>query len=370
MYERIKKAKRIVIKIGTSILTTKNGNFSKAHLNRLCSDVTQLIKNGKEVVLVSSGAIGLGMEIAGFKKRPKKTSQLQACAAAGQGKLMHAYESAFSKRGLHTGQVLLTREGLADRKRFLNASHTLKELLRCGLIPIINENDTISTEELTFGDNDRLSVHVSHLVHADLLILLSDIDGFFLNDGTRVRQVNDPKAITGELSQHVRDSFKEKNVGGMKAKLTSALTAMQLGIPLLMMNGHRKELMIQALNGEDIGTFFCRDTKKRSAREMWVSFSAPRKGVLVIDDGAVKALSAGKVSLLASGVVRSRGEFDKGQVVEIEDLNGRVLGRGVMRFGHKDLKKIYGKKSAEINKILAGRNQNEVIHRNDLVIWD
>lgn len=370
MYERLRNARRIVIKVGTSILTTKSGDFSKAFLNRLCADVLELIKSGKEVVIVSSGAIGLGMEVAGFKKRPKKISQLQACAAAGQGKLMHAYESFFTRHGLHTGQVLLTREGLDDRKRFLNASQTLNELLRCKLIPIVNENDTVSTEEITFGDNDRLSVHISHLVHADLLILLSDVDGFFLNDGTRVRQVNEAGVVKRDLMQHVRDSYKEKNVGGMKAKLNAALTAMQLGIPLLLLNGHTKGLLGKVMNGEDTGTLFCQEKNKISSRQMWISFSAPKKGVVFVDEGAARALSAGKVSLLASGVIRSQGSFKKGQVVEIQESGGRVLGRGVSRYDSRDMKKIYGRKSAEIKEILGKNGLHEVIHRNDLVIWE
>ncbi len=173
MREELKKAKRVVVKMGTSGLTTPNGNFSKAALERFSQEILSLWTQKKEVVIVSSGAIGLGMEVIGFKSRPKNLSSLQACAATGQGKLMQAYENFFSKRGVHTAQILLTREGIAKRERFLLASQTLLELIKHGLIPIVNENDTVSTEEITFGDNDRLSVHIAHLVHADLLIILS-----------------------------------------------------------------------------------------------------------------------------------------------------------------------------------------------------
>lgn len=370
MREELKKAKRIVIKMGTSGLTTAKGNFSRAGLESFSQEVLKLCKQGKEVVVVSSGSIGLGMEVLGFKARPKRIAILQACAAAGQGKLMHAYESFFSKRGKHTAQVLLTREGLAKRERFLSASQTLLELLRSGLVPIVNENDTVSTEEITFGDNDRLSVHVAHLVHADLLIVLSDVDGFFLKDKTRVRQVHSKDEIKKELVKHIKDRFKDKNVGGMTAKLVAAESAMDLGIPMLMVNGREKNILQEALSGEDVGTFFCSTTKKKSARQMWISFSAPKKGTLVVDDGAKSALSLKRVSLLPSGVIQLKGKFVEGEVVEVVDRDSVVLARGIVKYSSLEIKKIMGRKSAEIKDILGYQKHQEIIHRNDLVHWN
>jgi glutamate 5-kinase len=370
MREELKKAKRVVVKMGTSGLTTPNGNFSKAALERFSQEILSLWTQKKEVVIVSSGAIGLGMEVIGFKSRPKNLSSLQACAATGQGKLMQAYENFFSKRGVHTAQILLTREGIAKRERFLLASQTLLELIKHGLIPIVNENDTVSTEEITFGDNDRLSVHIAHLVHADLLIILSDVDGFFLKDGTRVHQVYSKEEIKNELVKHVKDRYKEKNVGGMTAKLVAAEAAMDLGIPMMMVNGRKKNILEDVLSGKDVGTFFCSSKKKRSAREMWISFSAPKKGTLVVDEGAKNALSKKQVSLLPSGILQFKGQFLKGDVVEVVDLKGSLLARGIVRYSSQNIKKIMGRKTAEIKNLLGDEYHEEVIHRNDLVHWD
>ncbi len=370
MSERLKRAKRIVIKAGTSILTGKDGRFVAAYLARLGEQVLDLRKQKREVVLVSSGAIGLGMEVTAFKKRPKKMAQLQACAAIGQGKLMAAYEKFFAKRGVHTAQILLTRDGLEDRERFLRASRTMNELLRMKVLPIVNENDTVSTEEIAFGDNDRLSVHVSHLVGADLLILLSDVDGFYLNDGSRIRLVSSIREIREELVKHVKDKRKEKTVGGMSAKLKAATTAMNLGIPMLIVNGHKKGLIGNAMRGADVGTLFLPSREKPSARRMWISFSAPRKGSVVVDHGAFDALKAQRVSLLPRGMVSVKGDFEKGHVVELETQDGRVFGRGVVRYSSRDLSRLVGKKTGEIQQILGYKNQDEVIHRNDLVIWE
>lgn len=370
MHDRLKNCRRVVIKAGTSILTGKDGRFSSSHLARLGEQILSLRAQKKEVVLVSSGAIGLGMEIAGCKKRPKKMAQLQACAAIGQGKLMHAYEQFFSKRGVHTAQILLTRDGLEDRERFLRASGAVAEILKMKILPIVNENDTVSTEEIAFGDNDRLSVHVSHLVAADLLILLSDVDGFYLNDGSRVRTVSSIREIREELVKHVKDSRKEKTVGGMSAKLKAATTAMNLGIPMLIVNGHEAGVIQKVLEGEDIGTLFVPSKGKPSARHMWISFSAPRRGTVTVDDGAFQKLLSLRVSLLPRGVLSCRGDFEKGQVVELETRDGRVFGRGVIRFSSREISLLAGRKTEEIDALLGYQAQGEIIHRNDLVIWE
>lgn len=215
-----------------------------------------MIQRKKEVVLVSSGAIAFGMEVAGTERRPKEMPRLQACAAIGQGKLMHAYEEFFSRRGLHTAQVLLTRDALESRKRFLAARQTMEELFRMHVLPIVNENDTVATEEIAFGDNDILSVHVAHLVHADLLIILSDVDGFYLTDSSRVREVRSEEKIERELAGHLKDRTREKTVGGMRAKLAAARAAMRLGVPLLIADGHREGVLTRMLAGEDLGTLF------------------------------------------------------------------------------------------------------------------
>jgi len=370
MLERIKFSKRVCIKAGTSMLTDKAGFFCSNLLDGLGQQILSLIQSGREVVLVSSGAIGLGMEIAGYKKRPREMAKLQACAAIGQGKLMHAYERFFSKKDVHTAQILLTRDGLEQRERFLRARCTMEALLRMKVIPIVNENDTVSTEEIGFGDNDNLSVHVAHLMRADLLILLSDVDGFYLRDGSRIRLVESKDEIDNELVKHIVDRKKEKNVGGMQAKLRAAGTAMKLGIPLLIVNGHDENVVQRALQGDDVGTLFLPGKGRKNSRRSWLAFSAPRQGTLIVDDGAHAALCQKKVSLLPRGLLKVRGTFDRGAVVELETRGARVFGRGVSKYSSEELQHMAGKKTNEIQIVLGYKHDDEVVHRNDMVLWD
>ena len=272
MSERLRNARRIVLKAGTSILTSHQGIFSPKAIERLGHGILALIRQKREVVLVSSGAIALGMQTLGLKHRPAELRKLQACAAIGQGKLMHAYEEFFSKQGIHTAQILLTRDALETRSRFLNAKRTLDELFSLGILPIVNENDTVATDEIAFGDNDFLSVWVASLVEADLLMILSDVDGFFLKDGSRVRVVEEWKQIE-KLSLHLRDKKSERTVGGMKAKLYAARLAMQSGVPLLLVNGHEEKILERATAGEDVGTLFQAGGKRRTSRENWIAFT-------------------------------------------------------------------------------------------------
>ncbi len=364
---RLKDCRRIVLKAGTSILTSKKGLFSKGSITRLGKEIVSLFRKKREVMLVSSGAIALGMETLRLKHRPAELKKLQACAAIGQGKLMHAYEEFFSKEGIHTAQILLTRDALEERNRLLNAKRTLEELFSLNILPIVNENDTVATEEIAFGDNDLLSVWVASLVHADLLIILSDVDGFYLEDGSRIRVVEEWKQIE-KLFPHLRDKKRAQTVGGMKAKLEGARLAMQSGIPLLLVNGHEENIIQKALKGEDIGTLFVAGEKKRTARENWIAFSAPKKGILTVDRGAYEALLRGRKSLLPRGVVSCRGKFSQGDVVEL-CFESQIFGRGVVRYSLDEISKIAGKKTDEIEVTLGYKGGDEIIHRNDLVVW-
>ena len=256
MRASLKKCGRIVVKAGTSILTGEDDRISGKNLARVGSEILELIRQKKQPVLVSSGAIAFGMQAAGLKRRPQSMAPLQACAAIGQGKLMQAYEYFFSSRGVHAAQLLLTRDGLETPKRFLAARHTFEELFRMKAVPVVNENDTVATEEIAFGDNDVLSVQVAHVIHADLVILLSDVDGFTLTDGSRIREVSSEEEIDRELVKHLKDTRKEKTVGGMRAKLAAARTAMRLGLPLVIVNGHEDRVVQRTLAGEDLGTLF------------------------------------------------------------------------------------------------------------------
>lgn len=365
--EHLKAARRIVLKAGTSILTSRKGFFSSRAIARLGKEVLPLLHSGHEVVLVSSGAIACGMKTLGLKRRPKELKKLQACAAIGQGKLMHAYEEFFSQQGIHTAQILLTRDVLEERGRFLNAKRTLAELFSLGVLAIVNENDTVATEEIAFGDNDLLSVGVAHLVHADLLVLLSDVDGFYLEDGSRIRIVEEWKQLE-KLSAHLRDQKKEITVGGMKAKLEAARLAMQSGIPLLLVNGHEEKILEKVVGGEDVGTLFAAGPRRRTARENWIAFSAPKKGRLVVDGGAYEALTRSQKSLLPRGILGHEGKFSRGEVVEL-CLESQVFARGVVQYSSEELAKIAGHKTGEIEGILGYPSKQEVIHRNDLVVW-
>ncbi len=365
----VSHCRRIVVKAGTTTLTSEDGNFSLERLEKLGEEILGLLERRNEVVLVSSGAIARGMELMGFAKRPKEMARLQACAAIGQGKLIHDYENFFSRKKIHTAQLLLTRDGLEDRERFLKARQTFQELLRMKILPIVNENDTVATEEIRFGDNDVLSVQVAHLVHADRVVLLSDVDGFYLQDGSRIRRVSSVEEIDGTLVKHLKDRHKARNVGGMRAKLEAAKVAMRLGIPMQIVDGGCKGILEKIVGQEDVGTLFMPAKERANARKKWIAFSAARKGTVVLDDGAALAVSRQQRSLLASGIRGVRGAFERGAVIELEDLQGRVFGRGVARFSSEELKKIVGKSSQEIRSLLPGDASQSVIHRNDLVVW-
>lgn len=366
--ERLTRARRIVLKAGTSILTSPDGLFSKKSISRLGKEILFLFREKREPLLVSSGAIACGMETLGLKHRPLALAKLQACAAIGQGKLMSAYEEFFSKEGIHTAQMLLTRDGLEERTRFLNAKRTVEELFTLGILPVVNENDTVATEEIAFGDNDVLSVWVSNLAHADLLVILSDVDGFHLKDGSRIRVVEDWHQIEKELFPHLRDERKAKSVGGMRAKLEAARLAMQGGIPLLLVNGHEEGILPRVLGGEDRGTLFIPGGAKRSARANWIAFSASKKGRVWVDRGAYEALAGKRKSLLSRGVTRLEGKFTRGEVVELCH-ESQVFGRGVVSYSSDELSKIAGRKTDEIEGLLGYKYKDEVIHRDDLVVW-
>ncbi len=369
MRTKLGSSRRVVVKAGTSILTGKDGKISRANLERLGHDILNVIGGGKEIALVSSGAIAYGMEANDIVKRPKNMGSLQACAAIGQGKLMHAYEQFFSRNGMTTAQILLTRDALESRKRFLAARNTFEEIFRMKALPIVNENDTVATEEIAFGDNDVLSVQVAHLIHADLLVLLSDVDGFYLKDGSRIRQVAGEDEIDRELVKHLKDVKKEKNVGGMKAKLEAARVAMRLGVSMMIVNGHEDGIIGRALEGEDVGTLFGAQLESENARKKWIAYSAARKGTVVIDAGAFEALKTKNKSLLPGGIVKVSGHFERGQVVEIVCVTGEALGRGVAKYSNREITQIAGRKTSEIEKILGHKSQDEVIHRNDMVLW-
>ena len=354
MKQSQKEYKRIVVKIGSSLFFPKWGEVDMGLLNSIVSQVAQLAASGKEVAIVASGAIALGMHELGYRERPKKLEILQSMSAIGQTKLMDTYRSCFSDKGLHCAQILLTREDLDDRQRYLNAKNTLLALLsmRC-VIPIINENDTISTDEIKFGDNDSLSALVATLINADLLIMLSDVDGLLDREKNVIRIVDE---ITAQIKGLAAPSEKKTSVGGMITKIQAARIAMDSGISCVIANGHREDIIPSIVREpQRNGTLFI-SKECLDAKESWLAFSAKPKGRIIVDDGAKLAL-VNKKSLLSVGVVSSEGAFNTGDIVSLKGKDGAEFARGKARISSKELEKVAGR-----------RSEKEVIHRDDIVI--
>jgi len=360
--------KTVIIKLGTSLMTDSQGRFSRAALKRIVFQISGIIrKHDLNAVIVSSGAIGLGMEVLGLKRRPKELSTLQACAAIGQGKLMHLYEETFSKKGYHTAQVLLTRDEFEERKLYLNAHRTLMELIGRRIIPIVNENDTIATQEIQLGDNDTLAALVSLCIKADLTILLSDVEGFFLEDRSRVDLITGLHEIE-ELKGHLYVRSREHTVGGMATKLNAAKMLLQSGLSLLIADGRDAKILEKILKGRNVGTLFLGSGRILASHKSWLAHSARISGAVYIDEGAAEAvLKCGK-SLLARGVVKTEGTFDRRDAVRVLRSQDKcVIGVGKINYTHKEMEKIIGKRTDEIAEILGTGRRDEVIHRDHWV---
>ena len=354
--ELLKDVSRIVVKFGTGVLTDSRKQPDLAQLGQLVAQISEQRKAGKEVVIVTSGAVGAGMGALGFAKRPTELSQLQACAAVGQSRLMSLYEKLFSTHDLHVAQVLLTHEDLEHHERHLNARNTLVTLLAHGVIPIINENDAISFTEIKFGDNDKLSALVASLLPADLLVILTTVDGVIENFGKA-----DPKTIPiiehidSDLEKIAGGTTSETAVGGMKSKIEAAKIVVRSGIPLVIASGKKKHMLARVMAGEEEGTLFVPQATKLQGRKRWIAFFHYPKGALFVDNGAKEALREKGKSLLRPGIARCEGEFAVGDVVRICDLDGTEFARGIARF---DSVAITGRKLPK----------EEVVHRDDLVI--
>lgn len=349
-----KDYKRIVVKIGASLLYRER-KLDFVLLNEITAQISTLLKDKKEVVLVSSGAIACGMSILGLDTRPKELSYLQAVAAVGQHELMHLYRQAFKKRGLNCAQVLLTWEDFADRRRYLNAKNTLWKLLELGSIPIINENDTVSTDEIKFGDNDRLSALVSILLSADILIILSDVDGLIDKDKKSLVRVVDE--LTPQIMALAHPTDKKTSVGGMITKLEAAKIAVDSGIPCIIANGRRKNIILSVIREpQNTGTLFLPKVGRLSAKKRWLAFSTKPKGKITVDEGAKIAL-INKKSLLSVGVIATEGDFQAGDIVSVIDRKNIEFARGKVGLSSKQLEKVKG-----------SRADKEVIHCDNIVI--
>ena len=362
-----KNKKRVVIKIGTSILTESSGSISGSILESLVGEVCSLLSEGHEVLLVTSGAIGAGIKELNWEKRPEDIRKKQAAAAVGQVSLMQTYQNLFRNRGVHVAQVLLTRGDFDDRKRYLNARSTLLALLELGVVPIINENDTVSVEEIRFGDNDKLSALVAAKIDSDLLIILSDVDGLLMTVGKEKEIVPVVPEITSEIEKLAwKGSDSGQGTGGMASKIEAAKVATQSGVTMVVANGSRPGVLSDIVEGKSVGTKFV-SAKSLSAKQRWILFGALPKGEIAVDEGAARALRESKKSLLAAGILKVEGHFRKGEIVKIRSGEEEIA-RGVASFSSDEIEKVKGKKSGEIREILGSSNSSEIVHRDSLVL--
>jgi glutamate 5-kinase len=363
--------RRIVVKVGSSILASVEKGLRYEVFSRLTKEISDLKRQGYEIVLVSSGAIAAGMEKLGYNTRPQAITQKQATAAVGQTRLMNIYENYFSRYQQMVAQVLLTHDDLSHRHRFLNARNTLLTLLELGIIPIINENDTVVVDEIKFGDNDNLSALITNLVGADLLIILTDIEGLCDADP----RVN-PKARCIPLVEDIEVDMKgitggtksEMSVGGMASKIQAAQKASRFGIPTVVAQGTRDGILHQILKGKEIGTLILSKGEALSSRKHWIAFNPKPKGDVIVDDGAKKAIVQKGKSLLPSGIIKVRGAFDRGDLVTCLGPRGKEFARGLVNYSAMELERIKGLRSDQIELTLGYKYSDEVIHRDDLVV--
>ena len=361
-------ARRIVVKVGSSSLTTAAGGIDPVRVRQLVEVLAAARGAGAEVVLVSSGAIAAGLAPLGLAKRPRGLAAQQAAASVGQGLLVHRYQEEFARHGLVTGQVLLTVDDVTRRAHYRNAHQTFAKLLELGVLPIVNENDTVATSEIRFGDNDRLAALVAHLVHADLLVLLSDVDGLY--DGppslegsrlvARVRSEADLAAVTIGSTGSAGIG-----TGGMTTKVEAARIATGAGINVVLTSA---EQAAAALSGAEVGTLFAATGKRRPTRLLWLAHATSGLGTLTLDAGAVRALVERRASLLAAGITAVAGSFVAGDAVDVSGPDGAVIARGLVNFDADELPALLGRSTSELKVALGAAYEREVIHRDDMVL--
>lgn len=370
--EALKKAKRIVIKVGTSTITYANGKRNFSQIDRLAREISDLQNQGKEMILVTSGAVAVGVDRMGLPGKPKTIPGKQAAAAVGQGVLMHTYEKFFADYGQIVAQVLITKTEAIDRHRYTNTRNTFMELMRQRVIPIVNENDVVALDELKIGDNDNMSALVAGIVDADLVIILSDVYGLYTaNPQTHPDAVIVPEVaeITPEIEASAGGVGSARGTGGMATKIQAAKAATSSGIHLVIASGTEKNAITRVLQGEELGTLFVSRENRLQFRKRWLAFGAKIAGSIVVDDGCAKAIrKAGGCSILPAGVFAVQGEFLPGSTVSVIDKDAHELARGLVHYSSAELEQIKGCNSGEIANILGHKNFDEVIHRDDLVI--
>lgn len=363
-------AKRLVVKVGSNVLTEDHGLNLKA-IRSISRQICRLIDSGLEVILISSGAMASGMKKVGLDKRPDEIPKRQAIAAVGQAGLIMEYEKAFARYHKKVAQILLTGDDLNNRIRYLNARNTLCMLLSWQVVPIINENDTVMIEEIQFGDNDNLAAMITLLMDADILVNLTDIDGLYTKNPRKY-----PDAELIPLVSTIRENIVKVagdipgplGTGGMLSKINAARKVTASGIPMVIANGGKPDILIKLFSGKEIGTFFVSKKKKLKSRKCWIAFTLKPKGAIRIDDGAAAAILNRGKSLLPSGIVHVEGEFNVGAPVEFKNGDNETLGTGLVNYSSADIRKIMGFKSSQIKKILGHKPYDDVIHRDNLAI--
>jgi len=367
------RIRRLVVKVGSGLITAREAGLDPARIGALADELAAVRRQGTEVALVSSGAVVAGMARLRLQVRPRSIPEKQAAAAVGQSALMEHYETAFARHGVTVAQILLTQADVSARARYLNARNTLTTLLGYGVVPIINENDTVAVEEIKFGDNDNLSALVAQLIDADLLVLLTDVDGLYTGDPSRdpqARKLDTVEAVTPEIERLVWSDADRVAVGGMATKLQAAQKAAASGVPMVIASGREPGTLARVLRGEPVGTYFPPRGDRLAARKRWIAFAVPPQGRLLVDAGARQALIERGKSLLPSGVVDVEGDFDAGEVVALcaADGDGKEFARGLVNFDAQELRTIRRAKTTEIESLLGYKSFDEVVHRDNLVV--
>ncbi|MEG1500825.1 MAG: glutamate 5-kinase [Clostridiales bacterium] len=359
--------KLLVIKIGSSSLTMSDGSLAGSKIKNLVRQIAVLHQRGHSIVIVTSGSIAAGFRRLGFQERPITVPAKQAAAAVGQGLLMEEYTKYLLEEDCISAQILLTRGDFVDIRRYKNAFNALEVLLKRGVIPIINENDTISIEELKFGDNDQLSAQVAGLIHSDLLILLTDIDGLYTEDprkNPQAQRIDYVKEIDSRIEALAGEAGSSNGTGGMKSKIEAAKLAVAAGVPVFICSSAEKDILLKAADGQGGGTYFQSSKGNLKTKLQWMAFYSNSKGSIHIDKGAVEAMEDGGKSLLPSGIISVDGDFESGDVIDVYSEDGRHIGRGISNFSGEDLANFQGLSSVDIQKVFHG-NKNEAIHRDN-----
>ena len=363
--------KRLVVKIGSNILSHELIGLDTDIIRSLAENISKIASMGYEVVIVSSGAVAAGMKKLGLKSKPRDIRLKQAAAAIGQSTLMWAYEKAFAEYKHKVAQILLTREDFSNRKKYINSKNTIITLLSYGIIPVINENDTVTTDEIKFGDNDNLAALVAILIEAERLVILSDVDGLY-QENPRVcptaKLIPYVEEITSDIENIAGGAGSAVGTGGMYSKILAAQKATSHGIAVNITNGNKPELLVSIAEGKESGTFFNPCKEKISHKKGWIAYSSRPKGSISLDDGAVRAITEMGKSLLPTGIIRSEGNFEVGDSVNCLNSNGKRVAKGLINYASSDIKKIMGKKTTEIEEILGYKYSDEAIHRDNMVI--